>query len=106
MGDIEQIAQLITEDPDVIVEAAPKGHPDFKTFKKNKVSLTPEERATVMKREAVWHHGPKGAETPAVSKAVINGKTWYATYTHRAINYAKSLKGAINQYHKFIKSTA
>ena len=89
---------------------SPKGHPRWKDFKKNKVALTPEERAQVMKRGAVWnfHHGRDGKKqkTPAVSKAVINGKTWYETHTHRAINTATTLKGAINRYHKFIKSTA
>jgi len=84
---------------------APKGHPDFKTFKKHKVTLTPEERAEVLKRKAVWHFNG-GSPSPAVGKAVIDGKTWYETHTHRAINYAPTLKGAINRYHKFIKSTA
>jgi len=83
---------------------APKGHPDWKTFKKHKVKLTPEERAQVMTAKAVWHFNG-GAPSSAVSKAVINGKTWYETHTHRAINYAPTLKGAISRYHKFIKST-
>jgi len=89
---------------------APKGHPDWKSFVKSRVPLTPEERKKVMKSKAVWnfHFGRDGKrkKTPAVSKAVINGKTWFETHTHRALNYAKSLKGAISRYHKFIKSTA
>jgi hypothetical protein len=84
--------------------------PDFKTFQKNKIALTPEERAKVMKSGAVWnfHHGRDGKKqkTPAVGKAVIKGKTWYETHTHRAVNFAPTLKGAISRYHKFIKSTA
>ncbi len=87
-----------------------KGHPKFKDFKKNKVPLTPEERALVVKRKAVWnfHFGRDGKRkrTPAVGKAVINGKTWYETHTHRAVNYAPTLKGAIARYHAFIKGTA
>lgn len=87
-----------------------EGHPKYKHFVKNKVPLTPEERALVMKRKAVWNFhigcGGKKQKTPAVGKAVIKGKTWYETHTHRAINYAKTVKGAIGRYHKFIKSTA
>lgn len=87
-----------------------QGPKDYKTFKKNQVPLTPEERALVMKRKAVWnfHFGKDGKrkKTSAVAKAIIDGKTWYETHTHRAINYAPTLKGAINRYHKFIKSTA
>lgn len=84
--------------------------PKYEVFKKNKVPLTPEERALVMKRGAVWnfHFGCNGKrqKTPAVSKAVINGKTWFETHTHRAINYATTVRGAISRYHKFIKGTA
>ena len=80
---------------------------DMGKLKKSKVPLTPEERAEVMKRKAVWHHGPNGEETPAVWKSVDKkGKTTYVTNTHRAYNTAPTLKGAINRYHKFIKSTA
>lgn len=85
---------------------APKGHPDWKTFKKHRTPLTPEERKAVMDAKAVWHHGKRGAPTPAVSKAVIDGKTWFETHTHRALNYAKSVKGAIGRFHKFIEGTA
>lgn len=80
--------------------------PKFNTLKKNKKNLTDEERVEVMKAKAVWHHGPKGEETPAVWKAVVDGDTWYVTHTHRAYNTAKTLKGAISRYHKFIKTTA
>lgn len=83
-----------------------KGCPDWKTFQKNKVPLTPEERALVMGRKAVWHHGKRGGPTPAVSKAVIDGRTWFETSTHRAVNITPTLRGAIGRYHKFIKSTA
>jgi len=83
-----------------------KGHPKFEVFKKNKVPLTPEERALVMKRKAVWHFSPKNVATPAVSKAVIDGKTWFETHTHRAINYATTAKGAIKRFHDFIKGTS
>jgi hypothetical protein len=89
---------------------APKGHPKWNVFKKNRVPLTPEERALVMKRKAVWnfHFGRDGKrqKTPAVSKAVIGDKTWYETHTHRALNYATTVKGAIKRYHDFIKGTA
>lgn len=79
---------------------------NMKTLKKYKVDLTPEERSQVMSADAVWNHGPNGEATPAVWKAVINGKTTYVTNTHRAYNTADTVKGAISRYHKFIKGTA
>lgn len=80
---------------------------EYKTLEKNKVPLTPEEREEVMKSKAIWHHGPKGAPSPAVWKSKgKDGKFTYVTATHRAFNTAKTLKGAISRYHKFIKGTA
>jgi hypothetical protein len=84
------------------VEASPK----MDVLKKNRISLTPEERDLVMKEKAVWHHGPKGQESPAVWKSKIKDQTWYVTNTHRAYQAKKTLKAAINSYHNFIKSTA
>lgn len=80
--------------------------PSWSTLKKNKVPLTAEERKQVMDAGAIWHHGNKGEPSPAVGKAVVNGKTWYETHTHRAMNVRPTLKGAISRYHKFIKGTA
>lgn len=80
--------------------------PKFKALKKGKVPLDPEERKLCMDRKAVWHHGPGGAETAAVWKSVIGGKTWYVTNTHRAMNVTPTLKGTIRQFHDFIKGTA
>lgn len=80
----------------------------FAILQKNKVPLTPEERSLVMKRKAVWHHGPNGEETPAVWKSVNpkTKKTMYISHTHRAYQSKNSLKAAINKYHSFIKGTA
>ena len=83
-----------------------KGEPEFKTLKKNKKPLTDEERAEVMKSGATWNMGSGGKPSPAVWKAVVDGKTWYVTNTHRAYNVRPTLKGAISRYHKFIKTTA
>ena len=79
----------------------------LKVLKDNQVPLTSSERSEVMNREAVWHQGPNGAESPAVWKGKdTQGKMWYVTNTHRAYNKTPTLKGAINRYHKFIKGTA
>ncbi len=80
----------------------------FQKLRDNKVPLTEEERDLVMKREAVWHHGPNGEATPAVWKSINKktGKATFVTHTHRAYNTAPTVKGAIIRYHKFIKGTA
>lgn len=80
---------------------------NYKQLDKHRTPLTPEERAIVMTRKAVWHHGPNGAPSPAVWKSVQpDGRVIYVTNTHRAMNTASSVKGAINRYHTFIKGTA
>lgn len=80
---------------------------EFKKLEKNKVALTDDERAQVMKAMAVWHHGPNGEATPAVWKSVDkNGKEVFVTNTHRAYNVSPTVGGAIGRYHKFIKGTA
>lgn len=79
----------------------------FQKLKDNKVPLNDEERAEVMKKKAVWHHGPNGEETPAVWKSKDkDGKITYICHTHRAYNTASSLGAAINKFHNFIKGTA
>lgn len=82
---------------------------EFAALKKNKVALTKEERAEVMKRKAVWHMSHhKGKPSSAVWKSVNpkTKKTTYVTHTHRAFNTASTLKGAIGRFHDFIKGTA
>jgi hypothetical protein len=79
--------------------------PNQATLKKNKRPLTDEERAEVMKAGAVWHMGSNGKPSPAVWKAVVKGKTWYACNTHRAIQIKPTLKGAIKAF-EFIKTTS
>ena len=76
------------------------------TLEKNKKPLSDEERKQVMDADAIWHHGPGGAPSPAVWKAVVDGKEWFVTNTHRAFQSRPTLKGAISIYHSFIKSTS
>lgn len=84
----------------------------FQKLKDNEVKLTPEERAIVFEKKAIWHMNygirkPKVKVIPAVWKSVDkDGKVTYVTNTHRAYNTAPTLKGAIGRFHKFIKSTA
>lgn len=80
--------------------------PRMNTLKKNRRSLTDEERALVMKRKAVWHHdGDSGKPTPAVWKSVIGDKVYYVCNTHRAAAVKTSLKAAIRAF-DFIKTTS
>jgi len=79
----------------------------FKVLQENKIKLTEEERNKCMKEKAAWHHGPNGEETPAVWKGKdSSGNIWFITNTHRAWRKAKTLEGAIREYHDFIKETA
>ena len=79
----------------------------FQVLKENKIPLTPEERKIVMKHKAIWHHGLDGKPTPAVWKSKdSHGNIIFVTNTHRAYNTAGTLLGAIERYHKFIKTTA
>lgn len=80
--------------------------PEFKTLKANKKPLEDEEREKVMSAKAVWHHGLKGAASPAVWKSVVNGKTWFVTNTHRCFQVRPTLAGAISAYHSVVKETA
>lgn len=80
---------------------------EFQVLKDNKVKLTDEERAEVMKSKAVWHSGPHGEETPAVWKSrKKDGSFVYVTATHRAYNTATTLKEIIKRFHTFIKGTS
>lgn len=80
---------------------------EFKTLQKNKVNLTKEEHAEVMKKKATWHRGPNESNSSAVWKSVDkNGKTIYVTHTHRAYNTSPTLKGIIGRFHDFIKGTS
>lgn len=80
--------------------------PAMDVLKKGKVQMSDEERSEVMDREAVWHHGPDGEETPAVWKSEVGDRTWYVTNTHRAYQARPSLAGAVSAYHRGIKQTA
>lgn len=86
----------------------PKKRNTFKNLQDNKVALTKEERAEVMKKKAVWYFSPGNKPSPAVwkSKHPKTGKITYVTHTHRAYNTAPTLKGAIGRFHDFIKSTS
>lgn len=102
---MEEIRKIIREELYIIFETKAKS--EFQKLKDNKIPLTDEERSIVMKRKAVWHHGPNGAESPAVWKSENkDGKITFITHTHRAYNTAPTLKGAIGKFHSFIKGTS
>ena len=79
---------------------------EFQSLSDGRKPLSASERKQVMDAGAVWHHGPGGAESPAVWKSESGGKTTYVTNTHRAYASAPTLKGAIGKFHRIIKGTA
>ena len=67
-----------------------EGKPDLDTLKKHRVSLTPEEKAAFKECSQ--------DQSATALKAVVDGKTWYACYTHRAYRVSPTLKGALAEY--------
>jgi len=81
-----------------------KRRSSFEVLKDNKIAADKEERQEVMDAKAVWHHGPNGEETPAVMEEQgFEREVVYVTNTHRAYRSASTLKGAIKEFHDFIK---
>lgn len=83
-----------------IVENLLAESPDLEKLKKQRKPLTPEENAAFdgVKLKSQGDGASK-------LKAVIDGETWYAVYTHRACHVSKTLKGALARL-PFIASTA
>jgi hemerythrin-like domain-containing protein/predicted nucleotidyltransferase/ribosomal protein S18 acetylase RimI-like enzyme len=98
----------ITIDLDEIVDSTLEllfESPNMETLKKNRKTLSDEERRIVMDSGAVWHHSPNGKETPGVWKSIVKGKTWYVCNTHRAYQCKPTLRGAIKAF-EFIETTS
>lgn len=77
--------------------------PTLKTLQKNKVDLEPDERKQIMKAKAVWPFGKKGADSPAVHKAVVKGKPWYWSSTHRLYHVDSTVAAAIKNFFKIVE---
>jgi hypothetical protein len=64
--------------------------PKIETMKKHRQTLTPEEKAAF--------DGAGNDRSATAMKAVIDGKTWYAVYTHRSGRVFSTLKSAVSAY--------
>lgn len=91
---------------EAVLQAVLNESPEVSTLKKHQQSLTPEERAEVIKAKATWDHGPGGQASPAVKKSVVDGKTWYWCATHRCGQVKSTLKGAIHAFHNGVKQSS
>jgi len=78
---------------------------DYKTMKKNRKSLDPEEREKAIKAGCTWSEGPNGEKQCAIWKTTTkSGKLKYCCNTHRAIAIKDTLAAAIKAF-DFIKTT-
>jgi hypothetical protein len=77
--------------------------PTLKTLKAHKVALTDEERDEAMKAGAVWHFNGPDKPCCAIWKAVVRGKTYYGSNTHRCFQAHSTLKAAIRSYHDVVE---
>ena len=89
-----------------MIEALLEESPEISTLKKHQVQLTPQERSEVMKSGAVWSMGKDGGPSPAVRKAIVNGKIWFWCATHRYGQVKSTLKSAIRAFHHGVKQSA
>lgn len=64
--------------------------PEIETVKKHRQTLSTEEKAAF--------DGAGDDRSATAMKGVIDGKTWYAVYTHRAGQVFSSLKAAVKAY--------
>lgn len=80
----------MNQDTHLIFEAY-KG-PKLETLKKHRKELTPEEKAKIPQL-------PNG-DGATILKAEVDGKTWYACYTHRACQIRPSMEEMLKVYPK------
>jgi hypothetical protein len=73
-----------------IVDSLLQESPNLETLKKHKVALTPDEKRSFKECSQ--------DQSATAMKSVVNGKTWYACYTHRACQVSPTLKGALKAY--------
>jgi hypothetical protein len=64
--------------------------PEVETVKKHRQSLTPEEKKAFA--------GAGDDQSATAMKGVVDGKTWYAVYTHRSGGVFSTLKAAVKAY--------
>lgn len=64
--------------------------PTIETLKKHRRPLTPEEKKAF--------DSASNDRSATAMKAVVDGKTWYAVYTHRAGGVFATLKAAVKAY--------
>lgn len=80
--------------------------PQFETLKANQSKLSDAERVKVMNAKAVWHFGSGGKPSPAIKKAIVKGKTYYWSNTHRCYQCSTTLDSAIKQFFDVVKPSS
>ena len=75
---------------------------EMEVLKKNRTTLSDEEREMCKKKKATWSNG----DVAVWKSKRTNGDDVFVTSTHRAYKTANNIGDAINHFHNGIKQTA
>ena len=84
-----------------ILENLLESAPNIDVLKSHRRPLSSTERSRVVQAGATWSDGK-----PGVWKAIVNGKTWYASNTHRCYAAKKSLAAACTAFKNIVEPSS